>query len=238
MVRRAFQSGFGGQIERGDVADIFDEVDEELRADRAQALLKRYGGVVVAIALLIVGAVAGWQAWRWWQNKQNVAVATEYLNATRIADAAGPAKDARGKEAMAALGKVASSAPEGYRTLARLRAAALQADGGNAQAAAALWDQVAADGAADPLLRDFASLMWVNHAIDTGDPAVIEARLKPLASPENPWHALAREAQALLYMRQGKNDQARETLRPLSQDVTAPEGIRARANILLTRLDA
>jgi hypothetical protein len=220
------------------VADIFDEVDEELRADRAQALLKRYGGLIVAIALLIVGSVAGWQAWRWWQNKQNLAVAAEYLNATRIADAAGPAKDARAKEAIAALEKVASGAPEGYGTLARLRAAALEADSGNPQAAAALWDQVAGDGAADPLLRDLASLNWVNHAIDTGDPAMIEARLKPLASPENPWHPLAREAQALLYMRQGKNEQAKDTLRTLAQDVTAPEGVRARANILLGRLGA
>ena len=223
---------------RGDVADIFDEVDEELRADRAQALLKKYGGLIVALALLIVGAVAGWQAWRWWQTKQSLAVATEYLNATRIADAAGPNKDARAKEAIAALEKVASSAPEGYRTLARLRAAALEADNGNPKAAAGLWDQVAADGAADPLLRDLASLVWVNHSLDTGDPALVEARLKPLASPDNPWHGLAREAQALLYMRQGKNDQARDTLRSLAQDVTAPEGIRTRANILLTRLGA
>jgi hypothetical protein len=72
--------------------------------------------------------------------------------------------------------------------------------------------------------------------MDTGDPALIEARLKPLAAPDNPWHPLAHEAQALLYLRQGKNDQAKDTLRPLAQDVTAPQGVRARANILLHRL--
>jgi hypothetical protein len=236
MVRRANGTGSGGEAQRGDVADIFDEVDEELRADRAQALLKRYGGLIIAIALLIVGAVAGWQAWRWLQTKQNVAVATEYLSAMRMADTAGPAQDARRIEAVAAFEKVAASAPQGYRTLARLRAAALKADGGDAQGAAALWNAVAADGAADPLLRDFANLMWVDHLIDTADPAIVESRLKPLASPENPWHALAYEAQALLYMRQGKNDQAKETLRGLAQDVTAPEGVRVRANILLNRL--
>jgi len=46
------------------VVDIFDEVDEELRAERAQQLLKRYGGVIIAGAILIVGAAAGWQGWR------------------------------------------------------------------------------------------------------------------------------------------------------------------------------
>ena len=42
------------------MVDIFDEVDEELRAERAQQLLKKYGGVIVAAAVAIVGAAAGW----------------------------------------------------------------------------------------------------------------------------------------------------------------------------------
>ena len=33
------------------MVDIFDEVDEELRADRAEALLKRYGGVIDGAAV-------------------------------------------------------------------------------------------------------------------------------------------------------------------------------------------
>ena len=51
--------------------------------------------------------------------------------------------------------------------------------------AAALWDQVAADSSADPLLRDLASLLWAQHQIDSGDPSLLEARLKALAAPEN-----------------------------------------------------
>lgn len=46
------------------MVDIFDEVDEDLRAERAQALLKRYGGLLIALALLTIGAAGGWQAWR------------------------------------------------------------------------------------------------------------------------------------------------------------------------------
>ena len=78
-----------------------------------------------------------------------------------------------------------TSAPEGYRTLARLREAALKADAGDLPGALALWDQVAADASADPLLRDLASLLWAEHQIDSGDPALLEARLKALAAPEN-----------------------------------------------------
>ena len=62
------------------------------------------------------------------------------------------------------------------------------------------------DSSADPLLRDLASLLWALHEIDSGDPALLEARLKPLADPNNPWHALAEEQLALLDLRQGQTD--------------------------------
>jgi len=219
------------------VVDIFDEVDEELRAERTQKLLMRYGGYIVAVALLIVGAAAGWQGWRWYQARQDQAAAGDYLTAMNLADATGAGTSASSRAAaIAVFDKVVSTAPEGYRTLARLREAALKADTGDLTGAVALWDQVASDASADPLLRDLASLMWAERQIDTGDPSLLEARLKALAVPNNPWHALAEEQLALLDMRLGKTDAAKATLRRLAQDTTAPNGVRGRAGGLLNRL--
>jgi hypothetical protein len=219
------------------LVDIFDEVDEELRAERAQQLLKRYGGLIVAAVLVIVGAAAGWQAWRWYEARQDQAAAVEYLTAMTLADATAAGTNAASRTAaIAAFDRVTSNAPQGYRTLSRLREAALKADAGDLTGATALWDQVATDTSADLLLRDLASLLWVEHQIDSGDPATLEARLKALATPTNPWRPLAEEQLALLDMRQGKTDQAKATLRRLAQDVTAPNGVRGRATGLLNRL--
>jgi hypothetical protein len=140
-------------------------------------------------------------------------------------------------EAIAGFERVVASAPEGYRTLARLRMAALQADGGARAAALGTWQAVADDASADPLLRGLANLYWVEAQIETGEPAVLKARLDALVPANNPWHGLAQEAQALLDMRQGHTDMARQTLRTLSQDITAPEGVRGRATSLLARLE-
>ncbi len=219
------------------MVDIFDEVEEELRAERAQQLLKRYAGVIIAAALLIVGAAAGWQGWRWYQARQDQAAAVQYLVAMNLADptAAGTSPASR-TAAIAAFTRLSATSPEGYRTLARLREAALQADAGNLQGATALWDQVAGDQSADPLLRDLASLLWVSHVIDRGDPALIQDRLKALTTPDNPWRAMAEEQLALLDLRLGRTDQAKATLRSLAQDATAPSGVRGRATGLLNRL--
>ncbi len=225
------------QRARDQVVDIFDEVDEELRAERAQKLLARYAGVIIAAALLIVGAAAGWQGWRWYQARQDQAAAAEYLSAMTLADAPAGASDAaRNAAAIAVFDKLAGTAPEGYRTLARLREAALMATAADLPGALALWDQVAADTSADPLLRDLASLMWAQHQMDGGDPALLRARLRALTAPENAWHTLAEEQLALLDMRLGKADEAKATLRRLAQDTTAPTGVRGRANGLLNRL--
>jgi hypothetical protein len=239
MVRRASgrRPSPRQQRARDRLVDIFDEVNEELRAERARRLLRRYAGVIIAFALLIVGAVAGWQGWGWYRARQDQAAAAEYLAAMNLADAPAGANDAtRNSAAIAAFGKIAGDAPEGYRTLARLREAALKAGSGDLPGALAVWDQVAADTSADPLLRDLASLMWAEHQIDTGDPSLLQARLKALAAPTNAWHALAEEQLALLDMRLGRTEEAKAALRRLAQDTTAPNGVRGRASGLLNRL--
>jgi hypothetical protein len=219
------------------VVDIFDEVNEDLRAERAQRMLRRYGGVIIAAALAVVVVAGGWEAWRWYGARQDAAAATAYLSAMNLADTLPPGADAQAKApAIAAFQNVAATAPVGYRTLARLRLAALQAGAGQAEAASASWNELAGDSAADPLLRDLANLLWAQQGVDKGDPALVEARLKPLTAADNPWHQIAQEYMALLDVRTGKIDEAKAILRPLSADMTAPEGLRGRAGGLLDRL--
>ena len=217
------------------MVDIFDEVEEELRAERAQKLLKRYAGLILGAALAIVAAAAGWQAWRYWQAKQDMAAAVRFVSASSLADSA-RTDTVKRQAAFADLESLAASAPEGYRTLARLRAAALQEDAGDITGAAQLWDQVAADSSADSLLRDLASLLWASSQIDRADPALLEARLKGLVTPGNPWAAMAEEQLAVLDLRRGRTQEAKTALQKLSADAAAPNGVRTRAAGLLSRL--
>lgn len=205
------------------MVDIFDEVEEDLRAERAAKLLKKYAGLIIAVAVAIVGATAGWQVWTHHQNQLDIAAASRFVAAQASGD-------------QAAFSQLAANGPEGYKTLARLNAAALKATAGDLEGAESLWNTVASDSDADRLLRDFASLMAIGREIDHGDPAELAARLKPLAAPENPWSSLAREQLALLDLRQGKLADARRALQALTIDIGAPPGLRARASALLAGL--
>ncbi len=224
----------GPQATEGNhVSDIFDEVSEDLRAERARLMLRRYGGLLAALAVLVIAGVGAWQGWKYYQARAATRQADIFLSAMRIAD--GPDGTQR-QAALPAFAGLAQDGDAGYRALSRLREAALKSDAGDAAAAAALWNQVAADTEADPLLRDLANLEWAMHQIDAGDPAAVESRLAPLAAGNSPWHALAQEQQGLLALRQGHEDAARDIFKRLAQDTTAPDGVRGRANGLLTRL--
>jgi hypothetical protein len=78
--------------------------------------------------------------------------------------------------------------------------------------------------------------MWSLRALDAGDPAVLAARLAPLARPNEPWSASARELAALVALRAGQRDEARRALEALAADVTAPRAIRDRAQRIASGL--
>lgn len=220
--------------------DIFDEVQEELRAERARQLGLRYGGMLAGVALLVLVGLGGWQGWRWYEQRQASQAATSFLEAHRAAEAQGADLKAVGNRFAA----LAAESPAGYRVLSLLRAAALKAETGDRAAALAMWDQVASDSAAPQLYRDLASLMWALHGMDSQDPALLAARLEPLAQAGSqaggqmgsPWRASARELRALLAIRRGETAEAKRDLEALAADVNAPRGLRDRASRLAAGL--
>ncbi|WP_137181488.1 tetratricopeptide repeat protein [Roseomonas sp. AR75] len=205
--------------------DIFDEVEEDLRAERARKLAQRWGGVALGVVLAALAATGAWQGWRWYEARQAAAAAETYLSLHRASEREGADLAAAGN-GFAAL---ARESPSGYQTLARLRAAALKAETGDLPGAIALWDQVAADTGADPLYRDLATLLAVSHGIDSADPALLAARIAPLTGAGNPWRSSALEAQALIAVRRGQTAEAKRILDGLVADQSAPAGVRERA---------
>ncbi len=220
------------------MVDIFDEISDDLRAEQAAKLLRRYGALLLLAAVLVLLGVGAQQLWQNVQARQNAAAATHFLAITGQIDTQGSAISNAQRTAYAQqLTGFAATAPAGYRTLARLRAAGLYAQAGQTDNAESAWDAVANDGGADLLLRQLADLLWAQHALGTAPDVEIAARLQPLTGSENFWHGLARETQALLYLHEGKTDQAKALFGEIASDPTAPEGVRNRADGLLAQLN-
>ena len=221
------------------MVDIFDEVSDDLRGERAVRLLRRYGALALGAAILVVLAVAAQQGWAWHQARRDNAAAAGFLKIGEQMDSPGAAASSSDQSLAAASQYVdfAKSAPAGYRGLAELRAAGLYAAAGQTDTASRLWNTVANDTAADPLLRDLANLLWAQHELGLAPDADVAARLAPLSAPQNPFHGLAQETQALLFVHQGKIDQAKGLFTQIAADPGAPDGVRNRADGLLAKLN-
>lgn len=219
------------------VTDIFDEVNEDLRAERARRFAARYGVVGAVLLLLAVAGVAGWQFWHKGQVHEAEATATAFLGAMQATAAPKAGSPVADPAALVVFDRLAATKPSGYRTLARLRAASARAANADLPGALGLWDAVAADAEADPILKDLANLLWVQHQVDQGQPDIVETRLQTLLAPDGPYRSLALETRALLLIRTGADGAARDVLQGLVDDNSALEGVKARANGLLARLD-
>ncbi|WP_130731010.1 hypothetical protein [Komagataeibacter xylinus] len=222
--------------------DIFMEVDEEIRAERIRALARRYlvvAGVVVAAVCIGAG---GWQYSVSRAHKADAAVSAAYFtamqDAARAPDAAGTdaGLTARQKKGLQELEALDAQARPPLRVLERMERAALLATDGKLPAALALWDGVSQEHAVDPTIASLASLLWVQHQIDGGDPATLRSRLAVIDGAGQPWRGQAIEAEALLDLRVGKPAEARAKFERLAMDMTIADGVRSRAEAMLQTL--
>ena len=212
------------------MADIFQEVDEDLRRDQATEYWKKYGKVAVALLVLIVATTAGYVGWTEYQLRQQVQYSDEFTSALTLI------QDKKDTDAVNVLALLAKDASIGYATLARFREAALSAQKGDSEAAAKLYDGLANDSSVDPLYAGLAELYYVLHELATGDPEALAKRLEPLRADDNAWRHSAIELTALLALRQGDAATAEADYTKLADDPTTPTGIRARAAEMLRAL--
>ncbi len=213
------------------MADIFHEVDEEVRRERLQKLWDRYSIYFIALAVLIVAGMGAWRGYVWWQDKQAAAAGAKFEVALALSE------QGKHEEAEAAFADIAAEAPSGYRVLARFRVAAALAQSKPTEAVQA-YDRIAADGTLDQTLRDLAALRAASLLVDTATLADMKKRLDALAEPGRPFRASAREMLALSAWHNHDVKSARHYIDLLAQDAETPPGARARAEVLSALITA
>ena len=212
------------------VADIFDEVDEELKQDNTKQLWNRYGRYIVGVAILIVLVTAGHVGWKKYVEDRQEGYSGQFMKALFLSG------DKRHAEAAAVLAQLSDDASGGYATLARFREAVERAAAGDKSAAADIYDAIADDGGGDSLYQGLAVLNAVLLRIDDGDPTKMIAGLTPYATSKSPWRHTAGELIAVLALRSGNVAKAKEGYQKLADDLDAPQGARARATEVLRTL--
>jgi hypothetical protein len=207
------------------VADIFHEVDEEVRREQLKKLWDRYSIYVIALAVLIVAGIGAWRGYEYWLAKKAAAAGAAFEAAAALSE------QGKHAEADVAFAKIAVAAPDGYRALARFRVAAELAQAKRAEAVKA-YDDIAADGSLDTNWTDLATIRAGLLLIDQAPLAEMQRRLGPLSEPGRTYRHTARELLALSAWRNHDIATTRRYVDMIAADAETPAGIRARIDVL------
>ncbi|MCW0233791.1 MAG: tetratricopeptide repeat protein [Ferrovibrio sp.] len=211
------------------MANFIEEVDEEVRRDRAERLWKRWSPVIIGIVILLLAGVAGHQVWKGWQADKAAAAGARFSAALGLAQAGKPA------EAATAFADLARADAGGYAALARFQQAANLVEAKDAAGAIAVYDAIAGDAGTNPRFRDLARYLAVFHGLDQLTAEQTRQRLSAIGT-DSPWSANARELAAVAELKAGNTEAARRQLTALADDPLVPTGLRGRAAELLAAL--
>lgn len=200
------------------------EVDEDVRRDEYKKLWDRFGNVFTAIAILVIGAVAAYKGWEYYQQRQSEGAALVYTEAMK------KAADGKYDDALSALKAVNHA---GYGQLARLQEASVLAEKGETEKAVAAYDAVAADTAVDPVLADVARIRAGYLLVDTAKPDELLTRLGKFDKDGELWRHQAREIFGLAAWRTGDYVMADRYMNALFADVETPPAMRQRAQVMV-----
>ena len=207
------------------MADIFQEVDEEVRREQLKKLWERYGNFIIAACVLVVVGVGAWRGYEWWEAKKAAENGAAFEQAVTLAESG------KQQEAEAAFAKLATDGSTGYRVLARLREAAELART-DRKAATAAYDGIAGDRSVGQVIQDLAALRAAYLLVDSASYADMRARLEPLTAPEGAFRHSARELLALAAWKGGEMGAARQWTETIMTDPHTPPGLRSRAEVL------
>ena len=212
------------------MSDIFREVDEEVRRERLRQMWERHGKYIIAACVLVVVAVAGWRYYEWNEAKKAAEAGAQFEAAMALIN------EGKNKEAEEAFGQIAAGSTPSYRMLAKFREAAELARR-DPKAAAAIYDQLAADSSIGRVLQDLAAVRAAAIHVDTETYSELAKRLEPLTLPDRAFRHSARALLALSAWRSNDATAMRKWREMSLGDPETPAGTRGQIQMLMALSD-
>ncbi|MBI2255363.1 MAG: tetratricopeptide repeat protein [Proteobacteria bacterium] len=219
------------------MADIFEEVDEDLRRDSAAALWAKYQNLVYGAVALIILGTAGVTGWQIYDRNAREKAGIEYLQALQRAD-----QDP--KAAGEVLGAVVHEDGP-FAGLARFDLVHASLKANDKAKALELLTEMANDAKLAAPLKGAAALMGGYVALDLGKADAANALATPLIGDGRPYRLSAAEITGLAAYAGGDKAKAKEIFTKLDDELkkaaeagstSVPANLQNRVSIMLDRL--
>lgn len=209
--------------------ELIDEIKEDIKQENLHKFWQKYGGLLIAGAIIIVLATAGGTLWKHLRvsNLENIALvyhqAEAALDKEQYTDAA---------ELFESISREDSN--EGYATLALLRLGYVYDKLGKKGEALAIYKRLVDSGDTANAISQMAELQSIFLTHTDMDEETLDNMLAPLIKPGTVWRGTALEFKGFFHYNLGNYAKAIAVWGEITNDITLPMAIRNRANEMLS----
>ena len=207
------------------MSDIFNEIDEELRQDKAARLWKAYGKYLIALAVFIILAIASYRFIEHTQEKNKEQASELY----ELASEAGRSGDKNA--AIELFSDDRFDETIGYAVISKLKKAALAKSNNDLEGMAIVLKEIITNEEIPLYLRDLARLKLFASDNDNNI-----SQLDALIAGDGAWKFLALELKGGIELEGGNLKKARSIFEELTNGANTPNNLRRRTSEILKAL--
>ena len=183
------------------MADIFDEVSEELKQDRLVQIWKKNSKYIISFILIVVVLIISFQLFLNWSEKKLEVSSQQFFNALEKLE------EKKYEESFKIFLKSSTEENEGYRVLSLFGLAETNYKKGNIEEMSSNYKNIYEDTNIDLYYRDLSRILSVmKDNISTFDKQI--NILKPILNSPSKLQFLAAELEIMLYLRSGNVNDA------------------------------
>ena len=176
------------------MADIFDEVSEELKQDRLIQIWKKYSKYIISFLIITIISIFSYQLFIYWNKKKLEANSQQFFNAIEKLE------NKRYEESSSIFLKSSNEDNEGYRVLSLFGLAETNYKSGNINEMILNYKNIYEDTNVDLYYRDLSRLLSVmKDNVSTFDQQI--NILKPILNSPSKLQLLAAELEVMLHIK-------------------------------------
>lgn len=212
------------------MADIFDELEEDLKEQKIYDLWHKWGNWIIGAALLIVIGAAGVPVWKYYHHSIKTDESSRYSSALALA------QKGQNQDAQKIFEELSANGKTGYAQLAALQLAALNQNSASVDGALKIYQDLDLKNPSNLSFSGLSKVLAGYSGISSIQAETIATQFTPLAAAGNPWQGLSLELQGLYALEKGDKSKAAEDFNDILNAGYISRETSARALLMMASL--
>ncbi len=190
------------------MADIFDEVSEDLRKDQYKQIWQKYKKVIITFFTILIISLLTFKYVEYYNLQKQIKISNLYLQGLQ------EIRDKKYKEAENTFKKIISESHDGYVLLSYFKLADISFKNKDTLSMESYYDKIIKLQNINSVYKDFALILKVSNTSNLNGKQKIEL-LKPFISSPNQFQPIASELEILYLLEEKQSNKAKEKLNKL-----------------------